>query len=808
MKEIGGKLVYDTSEFEKAVKDVIGYFEQMQKSEEEWTEEAQKNLETLLGALNGHTDALKEHATEIDRSRKKQEQANAVMKNAARELSIFGVSVGDVEDKLSKWKQQQAAVNVLLGKTNKLLKITKVALAATGIGAIVVVLGSVIGFLTQTQNGIDKVNIAMGRITGPINVITKQFFALGEAILSGKNAGEAFIKFFSGRFIQEMKAASIATAALRETQIKLRKSLRDLDVQTARSRSNIEKLKLTSEDTTKSFEERIDAAKKANEEEQKLLKSREGQLSLMVGLLKLQNALSADPKDETRLREIANAEIDLANVREESYAKQNELGRTVNALLKEQDDLILGFQDRIKDVEGGVIEILKNIDKEKRGLIGKEVIEISEAISELEKQKIIGIEAILNVSKELGRSDEFTQSRIDAFSREFEILEEILQNKLKKLGLNFSSSGAYGDLASAFESGGKNLGGKLILGIDQSLADINKIFNSEQFEAFKSVFSGVADAMTSGIDLQIAKLDELIEKQDEKVSALEEQLNNEKEFQDAGLATRLESLQTEIDSETAKREEAIKKREELEKKSQRIQLIQDSLSQASSLTTAASQIFKALSGIPFVGIPLAIAAVATMFGAFAKAKVDALKITKLRTGTQKGPIGQYMHGGHGGDEDHYAVIDERTGEDTGVRIGANEGIMRPEVESEHGQLLHDMNRNPGKYAGRNLYGELIKSVDQGGRAFDPSEFGEMPDKEVVLRDARIATYERQSIILNQGLNQEQLEDALENVLYNHRQENWHHENQKPEVTYHTEKPSVKIVSKNGGKSREIVLMDS
>lgn len=49
----------------------------------------------------------------------------------------------------------------------------------------------------------------------------------------------------------------------------------------------------------------------------------------------------------------------------------------------------------------------------------------------------------------------------------------------------------------------------------------------------------------------------------------------------------------------------------------------NAIMQVTSLITASAQVFSSFSGIPIVGIPLAIAAIATMFGAFAAAKVQA-----------------------------------------------------------------------------------------------------------------------------------------------------------------------------------------
>ena len=62
---------------------------------------------------------------------------------------------------------------------------------------------------------------------------------------------------------------------------------------------------------------------------------------------------------------------------------------------------------------------------------------------------------------------------------------------------------------------------------------------------------------------------------------------------------------------------------EQKKKMQKAQLAIDTALQLNNLITASTNIFNALSSIPFVGIPLAIATIGVMFGAFAVTKAKA-----------------------------------------------------------------------------------------------------------------------------------------------------------------------------------------
>jgi hypothetical protein len=91
----------------------------------------------------------------------------------------------------------------------------------------------------------------------------------------------------------------------------------------------------------------------------------------------------------------------------------------------------------------------------------------------------------------------------------------------------------------------------------------------------------------------------------------------------------VEAIQAEIDEKKKAREEEVKQAEELQRKQiamQKLQLVIDTAAQASNLITASAKIFNSLAAIPFVGVPLAIATIALMTGAFVTAKVKAFQM--------------------------------------------------------------------------------------------------------------------------------------------------------------------------------------
>lgn len=76
------------------------------------------------------------------------------------------------------------------------LKAFKIALAATGIGAIVVALGSLVAFFTKTQRGAEILNKATAALGATVSVITDRLSAFGEVLFNAFNDPQQAIKDF------------------------------------------------------------------------------------------------------------------------------------------------------------------------------------------------------------------------------------------------------------------------------------------------------------------------------------------------------------------------------------------------------------------------------------------------------------------------------------------------------------------------------------------------------------------------------------------------------------------------------------
>jgi len=210
----------------------------------------------------------------------------------------------------------------------------KGAIAATGVGLLVVAVGTLVSYFKNTQKGADELDRAFAVIGATVNVLIDRISKFGGAIVklfSGdfKGATEDLTGTFSG-LTQEIVKETAAANELEKANQALRDSQIELNIETARQRAEIKRLNKDAEDTTKSDEERVQAAKDAIRIEQELLDKRIKNADENLRIIKAQND---DSNSLTKDREKeAQAEIELLNLKTESLELQTTLTNKLNIL--------------------------------------------------------------------------------------------------------------------------------------------------------------------------------------------------------------------------------------------------------------------------------------------------------------------------------------------------------------------------------------------------------------------------------------------------------------------------------------------
>lgn len=155
---------------------------------------------------------------------------------------------------------------------------------------------------------------------------------------------------------------------------------------------------------------------------------------------------------------------------------------------------------------------------------------------------------------------------------------------------------------------------------------------SGQKDAFNEVANSIADSISSIVDSWQKAADAAVESAEKQVEAAKSVLDAEIEARNNGYANNVEQAQKELNLRKKQQAAALAEQE----KAQRAQLAIDTITQTSSLITASANIWKSLSGIPVVGPALAVAALATMWGSFAVAKVKAIQVAGTGKSEQYG----------------------------------------------------------------------------------------------------------------------------------------------------------------------------
>ena len=245
----------------------------------------------------------------------------------AGEFQVMGVSLNTVK-----------AGFVSIGKTAKASFATiKAGIMSTGIGALLIAFGSLATFFTKTKKGAELLEVAMSGLGAAFSVIVDRVSKFGGAIVKlfqgdAKGALQDVKGAFTG--IGDEIANDVKQAlALKQAFIALRDSERELNVETAQRRADIEALKLIAEDVSKSEQVRLKAAQDAFAIENKLLADRVANAEEAVRIQREQNKINQSMDED--LDALAQKEIDLANIKAESTTKQIELNNKINAIQAE-----------------------------------------------------------------------------------------------------------------------------------------------------------------------------------------------------------------------------------------------------------------------------------------------------------------------------------------------------------------------------------------------------------------------------------------------------------------------------------------
>jgi hypothetical protein len=215
-------------------------------------------------------------------------------------------------------------------------KSLKVAIAATGIGLLVVALGSLVSFFTKTQRGADKLSQAMKGIGAVVDVLVDRISNFGEGLFKiitgdfseGLDILKGTFKGLGDEIRNEAKAAielEKAQQALEDRQIELIKV-------NAERRASIEQLRLVAEDENKTNEERAEALRAAAKLQNEIADDEIAIAKERARIIRERVALGESTRED--LEEQANAEAEVIRLEGERSRRLRTLQTRLNAFTK------------------------------------------------------------------------------------------------------------------------------------------------------------------------------------------------------------------------------------------------------------------------------------------------------------------------------------------------------------------------------------------------------------------------------------------------------------------------------------------
>jgi hypothetical protein len=244
-----------------------------------------------------------------------------------------------------------AATSTFIGA----MKGVKGILISTGIGAFVVIVGTLIAYFTETEKGAQKLRTIMAGLGAVVRTVADAIMSLDFRNLTTN--------------LKDNTQAAIANAkALNAVE----EAEGELTVKRAEANKEITRARLIADDLTKSTEERIEAVKRAGDIEKQVAAEEMTIQRQRLAAMESNLNMKKDASEEER-ELLEQAQVRLADLERETMMREKRLGSEVNSLKNEQ-----AAKDKERDAAR--LEAIKERDAAEVELAKKKAAEIEEAL--------------------------------------------------------------------------------------------------------------------------------------------------------------------------------------------------------------------------------------------------------------------------------------------------------------------------------------------------------------------------------------------------------------------------------------------
>lgn len=534
------------------------------------------------------------------------------------------------------------------------------------------------GVQSNVQNGINNMNKKVTPITIPV-VTSDKTENFDMKLMAG---GSGPVDYTKKTKTKKVKDPAIALEKAYKTNLELKRKYEDAEL--TLEKDEFEKRR---KQTELNYSRQIEDAKHQLETDKTL--NKQGREALNMLILSAESQLTDDLLKIEQERQIAvlNLEKQGLELRLAGVRKGTEQERLLRLELLENERKIALAQNKALPVtqQQSEIDINAKYDTNASGIADEYLqaqLKMFDAQQNLAQSEFDllrnseGRKTRFRLEAEKARLNKILELNKLAGNKMSTTEIETIKNTVAKIDQEISESKG--------EEGSKDIYGLLGINLDDKAK-----------AAISESTSFALGQIQSVLDGRVAAAEKAVEVADKEVDSAKSKLDAEIEARNNGYANNVIVAQKELDQAKKNQEKANKDKAKAVKQQQML----DTITQSSSLLTASANIWSSLSTIPIIGPALAIAAITTMWGSFALAKIKAKQATQSSAPTESygdGTVELLQGGSH------------QSGNDVDLGTKAN-GTRR---RAEGGEYFSVINKRSSRKF-RSLIPNVIKSLNDG-----------------------------------------------------------------------------------------------
>ena len=335
--------------------------------------------------------------------------------NEAREE---GASIGGALDKatggaVTGFKKAAAGVKTFITG----LKLTRGAIIATGIGALVVGVIALVSAFTKTEAGARKLKLVMAGLSAGVQFFTTRIEAAGGYLVNLFTKGHTAA---AAEFNDALKDVDATLDGAIRQAVRLEKAQQalidrqiEMTKRRAEDRKDIKEYNMVAEDTTKSLEEREAAAKSAIEIEKALMAERLS-IAEKEAEIHAERMSMGSETEEDRMKQ-AELEAQVMDLQTESFEMQTTLNNKLNTIRQQAAAEAEAESKRIADAA----EVKRKAEEEAAAAIVKAEQDIVDSLDQRSRANLTALE------NELLTIEDFYNTQLDAAGENAQLQAQI-----------------------------------------------------------------------------------------------------------------------------------------------------------------------------------------------------------------------------------------------------------------------------------------------------------------------------------------------------------------------------------------------